>query len=351
MEQRAVDVAVRWSRSVCGVFAAILLINILGCALLPEMTAMAATDEPRGWLVIEGGSYPVNPVVAEKFRELIGGADAKVLLVPTAMADSELNPELNAGAAKDLGLRNYELFNTHNRTQADTKGFASRIRGARGVWFGGGRPGRLAEAYLDTRTHRELESFYKHGGVIGGSSAGAMILSSFLVRGGVENEDFRNLISKKNRVGFGFLPNTAIDVHVNQRPNGEGDLAQIVAAYPRLLGIGVDAGTAVVVHGNQFEVIGGPRARVAITDGQLHDGNPYYFLKRGDRFDLARRVVSRRARIQHPLDYPGVALTGMSVITTRALASQLDGVQPADPDFNILFVASGFLVSRALVVK
>jgi cyanophycinase len=256
------------------------------------MAAMPATDEPRGWLVIEGGSYPVNPLVAERFRELIGGADAKVLLVPTAMADSELNAALNAGAAKDLGLRNYEVFNTHDRIQADREEFASRIRDARGVWFGGGRPGRLAEAYLGTRTHRQLDSFYKQGGVIGGSSAGAMILSSFLVRGGVDKEDFRNLISKKNRVGFGFLPNVAIDVHVNQRPNGEGDLAQIVAAYPGLLGIGVDAGTAIVVHGNQFEVIGGARARVTITDGQLHDGKPYYFLKGGDRFDLARRVVA-----------------------------------------------------------
>lgn len=291
MKQRVVDMAARWSRSVRGVLAAILLIGISGCALRPEMAAMGGTEEPRGWLVIEGGSYPVNPVVAEKFRELIGGADAKVLLVPTAMADSELNPELNAGAAKDLGLRNYELFDIRDRTQADKEEFASRIRGARGVWFGGGRPGRLADAYLGTRTHRELESFYKHGGVVGGSSAGAMILSSFLVRGGVESEDFRNLISKKNRVGFGFIPNAAIDVHVSQRPNGEGDLAQVVAAYPGLLGIGVDAGTAVVVHGNQFEVIGGPRARVTITDGQQHDGKPYYFLKRGDRFDLARRVV------------------------------------------------------------
>jgi cyanophycinase len=291
MKQRVVDVAVRWSRGLFGVLTAILLIAISGGARRLEMAAMATTDEPRGWLLIEGGSYPVNPVVAERFRELIGGADAKVLLVPTAMADSELNPELNAAAAKDLGLRNYELFNTHDRTQADREEFAARIRSARGVWFGGGRPGRLAEAYLGTRTHRELESFYKHGGVIGGSSAGAMILSSFLVRGGVESEDFRNLISKKNRVGFGFLQNAAIDVHVNQRPNGEGDLAQVVAAYPGLLGIGVDAGTAIVVHGNQFEVIGGPRARVVITDGRLHDGKPYYFLKPGDRFDLARRLV------------------------------------------------------------
>ena len=244
--------------------------------------------------MIEGGSYPVNPLVGEKFRELIGGIDAKVLLVPPAMADSQLTPDVNADSANGLRLRNYEVFHTRDRTQADSEEFAARIRSARGVWFGGGRPGRLAEAYLGTRTHRELESLYRRGGVIGGSSAGAMILSSFLVRGGVENEDFQNLISKKNRVGFGFLANAAIDVHVSQRPNGEGDLAGVVAAYPGVLGIGVDAGTAVVVHGNQLEIIGGSRARATITDGQLHDGKPYYFLTQGDRFDLARRVTIAR---------------------------------------------------------
>jgi len=294
MKQRVVEVG-HWSTRVSGVLAGILLISISGWAPRPQVASIAPADEPRGWLVIEGGSYPMNQAVAEKFRELIGGADSKVLVVPTAMADSELSPELSADGSKGvgefMGLRNYEVLNTHDRAKADTEEFAGRIRTARGVWFNGGRSGRLAEAYLGTRTHRELESFYKQGGVIGGSSAGAMILSSFLVRGGVENEDFQNYISKKNRVGFGFLRNAAIDVHIGQRPNGESDLAQVVSANPGVLGIGVEAGVAVVVHGNQLEVIGRPRGRAAITDGQLHDGKAYYFLTPGDRYDLARRVV------------------------------------------------------------
>ena len=78
---------------------------------------------------------------------------------------------------------------------------------------------------------------------------------------------------------------------VSARPNGEADLAQVVAADPGVLGVGVEAGTSAVVHGNQLEVVGRPLGRVVITDGQLHDGKPYFFLKQGDRFDLSRPVV------------------------------------------------------------
>ena len=294
-ESPVLDILYRPSGSALALVTAILLACTAGGAQRAEPASIAATDEPRGWLVIEGGSYPINQTVAEKFRELIGGADSKVLLVPTALADSEMSVESRTDGARGtgefMGLRNCEIFNTHDRTRANSEEFANRIRTAKGIWFNGGRPGRIAEAYLDTRTHRELLSFYKNGGVIGGSSAGAMILSSFLVRGGIENEDFRNYISQKNRVGFGFLPNAAIDVHIGQRPNGEADLTQIVSAYPGVLGIGVEAGVAAVVHGHQLEVIGRPRGRVAVTDGQLHDGKPYFFLKPGDRYDLVQRAV------------------------------------------------------------
>ena len=130
--------------------------------------------------------------------------------------------------------------------------------------------------------------------MIGGSSAGAMILSSFLVRGGVENEDFQNYISKKNRVGFGFLRNAAIDVHIGQRPTGKAISPRLCPPIP-VLGIGVEAGVAVVVHGNQLEVIGRPRGRAAITDGQLHDGKPCYFLTPGDRVRLGSASGERGA--------------------------------------------------------
>src|SRR5690242_15336346 len=73
------------------------VLGTLVAMLLAAMAAMTATDGPQGWLVIEGGSFPLNPVVAQRFRDLIGGADSKVLLVPTAFDDEGIQKEVNSG--------------------------------------------------------------------------------------------------------------------------------------------------------------------------------------------------------------------------------------------------------------
>lgn len=88
--------------------------------------------------------------------------------------------------------------------------------------------------------------------------------------------------------GFGFLSNVAVDQHVSQRGR-ENDLTKVIAAHPRLLGVGIDESTAVMVEGNIMTVIG--RGKVWITDGSDHDGLPYYGLTPGIRFDLSKWQV------------------------------------------------------------
>ena len=73
-------------------------------------------------------------------------------------------------------------------------------------------------------------------------------------------------------------------------------MAQVISVHPELLGIGVDAGTALIVHDHSFELAGGPEARAVITDGKDHGGKPYYFVKPGERFDLEKRALKANAR-------------------------------------------------------
>src|SRR5205823_2368933 len=134
-------------------------------------------------------------------------------------------------------------------------------------------------------TERESRAVLGRGGVIGGSSAGATIQGSYLVRGAPGGNTI--LMSRGHEKGFGYLKHVAIDQHVVAR-HREGDLSVVVKAHPGLLGIGIDEATAIVVTGDRFEIIG--RSKVAITDGQPHDGRPYYLLSPGDSFDLKARA-------------------------------------------------------------
>jgi cyanophycinase len=172
------------------------------------------------------------------------------------------------------------------------------IAAARGVFFTGGRQWRLADAYLNTRTQRELQQLLDRGGVIGGSSAGATILGSFLVRGDTKGNE---LMIGDHLTGFGFLKNSAIDQHLLRR-NRQFDLIEVIEKHPTLLGIGIDENTAVVVEGDRFDVIG--QGYVAIYDGKnvIPPAGRFYFLAPGDRFDLVKREASRASQQYRPLE-------------------------------------------------
>jgi cyanophycinase len=65
----------------------------------------------------------------------------------------------------------------------------------------------------------------------------------------------------------------------------DAELVNVVDAHPHILGIGIDDDAALLVTKNTFAVIG--TGRVAIYDNVRREGAWYYWLKPGDRFDLA----------------------------------------------------------------
>jgi cyanophycinase len=77
-------------------------------------------------------------------------------------------------------------------------------------------PGRLAATYVGTET-KELERLLERGGVICGSSAGAIIQGSFIVRG-IPGKPV--LMARGHERGFGFLKKVAVDPHL-RRPSGK----------------------------------------------------------------------------------------------------------------------------------
>ena len=258
---------------------------------VPIAAAQIAGPE-KGWLIIDGGGEP--DVVKKRFVALSGGPDANFVLIPTAMSDEQIEKAgffqgQGKGWASRWGIHDGHITMLHARDKerADSQYFVDALRKASGVWIMGGRQWRLADSYLDTAVEREIKALLDRGGVVGGSSAGATIQGSFLVRGdsakpGFPEGDNRIMMSPSHEKGFGLLANSAIDQHVNARGR-EHDLVKVVAAHPELLGIGIDEGAAIVVHGDFFEVIG--NGQVALYD-KVRFGDSYSFLSPGQKFYL-----------------------------------------------------------------
>jgi cyanophycinase len=259
--------------------------QFLGLLLALPFGRLGAAGEPRssgparGVLLIVGGGNNSRAVISAAQR-YAGGAAARWVVIPSAQDDHHLQDPRIPDFIRRHGR--YTVLHTRDRAVASSEAFVAPIAQATAVWFDGGRQWRLAEAYGRTRTERALWGLLDRGGLIAGSSAGATIQGSFLVRGSPDGNKI--MIDRGHMRGFGFLRNVAIDQHIVAR-HREGDLAKVVSLHPGLLGIGIDEGTAILVQGNQFTVIG--PSVVAITDGTMHDGRPYYLLREGARFDLA----------------------------------------------------------------
>lgn len=258
----------------------------------------AEVGPSNGYLVIVGGAMQ-DPAIFGRFLELAGGSEAPIVIIPTAGGREHYDQHWSGlRKYREAGAKNLTVVHTKDRSVADSEEFVRPIQEARGVFFTGGRQWRLADSYLNTRTHKELLALLDRGGVIGGSSAGATIQGSFLVRGDTKGN---TVMMGDHLEGLGFLRNVGIDQHLLKR-NRHFDMIEVIEKHPELLGIGLDEDTAIVVHGDQFEVIG--QSYVVIYDNtrQIPPEGKFYFLAPGDRYNLKTRQATRPARTMRHID-------------------------------------------------
>jgi len=275
--------------------------RILCSLLLFASVSLSANEHgpDKGTLVIVGGNMQ-DPAIVKRFIELAGGPDAPIVIIPTASEDDEHYDNYWSGLKqwRENGARNLTVLHTRDRKVADSEAFVKAIKTARGVFFGGGRQWRLADAYSGTLTQKEVQGVLNRGGVVGGSSAGAAILSSFMVRGDTKTN---TIMIGDHTAGMGFLKNAAVDIHVLRR-NRQFDMLEVLDAHPELLGISIDEDTAIVVDGDRFDVIGKSYALIYGTTTVAGKSGRFYFMGAGDRFDMKTRQASRRGDQWRPLE-------------------------------------------------
>ncbi|WP_239990792.1 cyanophycinase [Marixanthomonas ophiurae] len=289
----------------------LLLILVISCQNTEDKanTSKSQSIGPKnGALLIGGGG--ITDEMWKVFYDLAGGKKSKLVVIPTAFDENTIDydPEFKIlkRQFKERGFDSIQFMHTRDTLVANSDAFVKPLKTATAVWLTGGRSYRTSDTYLNTKTHKELKKVLERGGIIGGHSAGASIQGSYLARGGRGLEDNYKIISNPE-VGFGFVTNSAFDQHHLER-NRQYDMFDLLKIKPELLGIGVDENTAVLVQGNEFEVIGDKY--VTIYDGTfwsnyfneidtLRSGkNKFYFLKNGDKYNLKERRVQRNKFIK-----------------------------------------------------
>lgn len=251
----------------------------------------------NGTLIIIGGGE-ISESLNRKIMEISGGIQIPIVIIPTADGGDKYDENFGeAGMLRRMGASNVTVLHTNDRNVANSAEFVKPLLKAKLVWFSGGRQWRLVDAYKNTLTEKMLCQVLDNGGTIGGSSAGATIQGSFLVRGDTKNNQ---IMMGDHQEGFGFLKNVAIDQHVLAR-NRQFDMFEILRSHPGLLGIGIDESTAIIVKGEVFEVVG--KSYVVVYDGKFwsREGSDlkklpqkeqsFYFLREGDRYNLKERRI------------------------------------------------------------
>jgi cyanophycinase len=292
----------------------VLLISAI--ALAPRAATVTAAQRPspptsaapeygpaNGTLFIGGGStlgFPLDLI--EKFIELGGGRDGRFVIVPTGGGNFDATGTPTVYVESQVirpwvnrGLKNVKMLHTHDPAIANTVEFAQVLSDATAVWFNGGRHHHIVDSFAGTLAYQEFHTVLARGGVIGGSSGGATIQGDYLVRGDSRTNTIVMTDEPNHQKGFEVLRRSAIDQHIDAR-NRWDDLIPVIKRFPNLLGIGLSEDTAIIVKGDQFEVVG--KSKVAIHDNtQTSWGKPYYLLEAGDTYNMRKRkVVKGQAR-------------------------------------------------------
>lgn len=246
---------------------------------------------PAGEKLVLLGGGPRPPEALARFVEWAGNGDSRLLVVTWASAEP-----LESYTSLERDLRLYRPAAIESAPFAplgpgDKERLLASVRRATGIFFSGGDQGRIMDVLEDGALAAALRARYRDGVVFGGTSAGTACMSAVMITGG---GDQTVLDGQKVEVrpGLGLLPGVILDQHFLKRQR-QNRLFGLVLDHPRLLGVGVDEGTALAVRDNRHAEVVGP-GPVMMVDAVIGTDDLVVSLVRpGETFDLKTRKRSR----------------------------------------------------------
>jgi cyanophycinase len=228
-----------------------------------------------------------------------------------ASADPADTGEYQSGQLREAGCPDVD-FLVFDREAADSDEVVARLEGITGIFFSGGVQGRLLDHMAGSRLFERVREIYMNGGVLGGTSAGAAVMSRVMITGDenhpLSEDDTFEIIGAGNVItaeGFGLVTDAIIDQHfvVRKRHNR---LISLVLENPSLVGVGIDEATAIVMPSpNELWVLGESIAVIYDASEATHietndelelsaQGVRMHLLKSGQGYDLVEKAVIER---------------------------------------------------------
>jgi cyanophycinase len=275
--------------------------------LLSLLLAFQLAARSKGHLVIIGGG-DIPDSIRQKIIEFAGKERAEILVIPYASDDPRDSGTYNVDIFKKLGCGKIDwLVLDPNTVNSDE--VVAKLKTTTGIYFSGGDQSRLTKLMLNTKVLARIREIYENGGVIGGTSAGAAIMSKVMITGNeLINKDpdnpFKTIQAGNVEVveGFGFIDRVIIDQHfvVRRRQNR---LISLILANSGQLGIGIDEATAIVVNPDDTFIVLG-EGSVLVYDAShakniKQDQKGYFGVEKmithiliaGDMFNIKKRVL------------------------------------------------------------
>jgi cyanophycinase len=260
----------------------------------------------RGWIVPIGGAENKenDPRILERFVQVSGGDEADIVVIPTASRMHETGSRYQQ-LFEALGAARVTVMDFDTRRDCQEPGRLRRIEEASGIFFTGGNQLRLTTLLGGTPVAKLIRQRNAQGVTVGGTSAGASILSEHMIAAGDEGS---SMVAGGVRLapGLGLTNRFIIDQHFRQRDR-LGRLLTALAYNPFSVGIGLDEDTAAFIGPDETVEAEGSGA-VTIVDGadvsyssidRVEEGQPVcmlglrlHLLVAGATFNLHTRIAS-----------------------------------------------------------
>ena len=210
------------------------------------MPSIVPEGRTRGWIIPIGGAENKenDRHILERFVSVSGGRDADIVVIPTASRLHETGPRYQK-LFGEIGAARVDVMDFDTRRDCQEPGRLERLEQATGIFFTGGNQLRLTTLLGGTPVAKLVRTRNAHGVTVGGTSAGASILSEHMIAFGDEGS---SVISGSVRLapGLGLTNRFIIDQHFRQRDR-LGRLLTALAYNPFAVGIGLDEDTAAFI--------------------------------------------------------------------------------------------------------